>query len=212
MDSQKQEDRPHDEASASLSGAHGSASAALADKIITAIEGHFRDWLMSGEHAEAKQLVAEILDCENEQLRRYCGCLEEQLDELGLKAAQRAAGLHEPNGPISHARERGHHSMKTPTESSVAETPAQGQMQGVAAVAGGFGDGEIVEAQDAVTLLWRPAMIERYAPYRGRDGWYIRWHDNPPSTESQGGWNFRVRRSSPNDRDVPTSRNGEQKQ
>lgn len=77
--------------------ATGSASAALADKIITAIEGRFRDWLMSGEHAEAKQLVAEILDRENEQLRRYCGCLEEQLDEFGLKAAQRAAGLDEPN-------------------------------------------------------------------------------------------------------------------
>lgn len=29
--------------------------------------------------------------------------------------------------------------MKTKTESSVDETPAQGQMQGVAAVAGGFG-------------------------------------------------------------------------
>lgn len=44
--------------------ADGSASAALAEKIVTAIEGRFRDWLMSGEHAAARQLVAEILDRE----------------------------------------------------------------------------------------------------------------------------------------------------
>ena len=33
----------------------------LAERIVTAIEGRFREWLMSGEHAEAKALVAEIL-------------------------------------------------------------------------------------------------------------------------------------------------------
>jgi hypothetical protein len=33
-----------------------------AERIVTAIEGRFRDWLMSGEHAEAVALVEEILD------------------------------------------------------------------------------------------------------------------------------------------------------
>lgn len=41
---------------------------------------------------------AAVLLHELRTLRRYCGCLEEQLDEFGLKAAQRAAGLDEPNG------------------------------------------------------------------------------------------------------------------
>ena len=40
---------------------------------------------------------AAVLLHELRNLRRYCGCLEEQLDEFGLRAAQRAAGLDEPN-------------------------------------------------------------------------------------------------------------------
>lgn len=36
----------------------------IADRIITALEGRFRDWLMSGEYAEAKALVAEIVERE----------------------------------------------------------------------------------------------------------------------------------------------------
>ncbi len=39
-------------------------ASALAETIVTAIEGRFRDWLMSNEHAEARRLVAEILDHE----------------------------------------------------------------------------------------------------------------------------------------------------
>jgi hypothetical protein len=48
-----------------------SPNAALADTLVTALEGRFRDWLMSGEHAEAKQLVAEILDREMDTLAEY---------------------------------------------------------------------------------------------------------------------------------------------
>lgn len=36
----------------------------IADRIITALEGRFRDWLMSDEHAEARALVAEIVERE----------------------------------------------------------------------------------------------------------------------------------------------------
>lgn len=43
------------------------------------------------------RLHAAVLLHELRSIRRYCGCLEEQLDEFGLKAAQRAAGLDEPN-------------------------------------------------------------------------------------------------------------------
>jgi hypothetical protein len=38
-----------------------------------------------------------VLLHELRSIRGYCGALEEQLDEFGLKAAQRAAGLNEPN-------------------------------------------------------------------------------------------------------------------
>ena len=51
-------DQPHEKSTRCES------CAALAESIVTAIEGRFRDWLMSSEHAEAKQLVAEILDRE----------------------------------------------------------------------------------------------------------------------------------------------------
>lgn len=40
----------------------------LAERIVTAIEGRFRDWLMSGEHAEAVALVAEVLADENPKI------------------------------------------------------------------------------------------------------------------------------------------------
>ena len=33
----------------------------LAERVVSAIENHFRDWLMSGEYHEAVELVAEIL-------------------------------------------------------------------------------------------------------------------------------------------------------
>ena len=42
--------------------------------------------------------------------------------------------------PISHARERGHHSMKNSEAPGVANAHEEGKMQGVAAVTGGFGD------------------------------------------------------------------------
>ena len=42
---------------------------------------------------------AAVLLHELRSVRRYCGALEDQLDEFGLKAAQRAAGLDEPNVP-----------------------------------------------------------------------------------------------------------------
>lgn len=47
-----------------LSVPSASVSPAIAEKIVTAIEGRFLDWLMDGEHEEAKQLVAEILERE----------------------------------------------------------------------------------------------------------------------------------------------------
>ena len=47
-----------------LSVATGSVSVDIAEKIITAIEGRFRDWLMHGEHTEAKELVTDILERE----------------------------------------------------------------------------------------------------------------------------------------------------
>lgn len=55
---------PKDGQSPGLSVPVGSVSLQIAEKIITAIEGRFRDWLMHGEHEEAKQLVAEILERE----------------------------------------------------------------------------------------------------------------------------------------------------
>jgi hypothetical protein len=39
----------------------GSHASALAEKIVTAFEGHFREWMMPGEHGEAVDLVAEIV-------------------------------------------------------------------------------------------------------------------------------------------------------
>ena len=57
-----------------------------------------RNW--ADHHADhASDLITE-----NEQLRRYCGCLEDQLDEYGLKAAQRAAGIDQPNDKIRDAQ------------------------------------------------------------------------------------------------------------
>ena len=32
-----------------------------AERVVSAIENHFRDWLMPGEYQEAVELVAEIL-------------------------------------------------------------------------------------------------------------------------------------------------------
>ena len=45
----------------------------ISERIVTAIEGHFRDWLMSGEHAEAVDLVAQII---NESIEGGCDCLK----------------------------------------------------------------------------------------------------------------------------------------
>ena len=39
-------------------------NAIIAERIVTAIEGRLRDWLMAGEHAEVVQLVTEILNDE----------------------------------------------------------------------------------------------------------------------------------------------------
>lgn len=64
---------------------------ALADKIVTAIEGRFRDWLMSGEHAEAKQLVAEVLARE---LDGWTVRAEDYAHLAGAARALRAACRH----------------------------------------------------------------------------------------------------------------------
>ena len=52
------------EAERSLGSANSLMSAELAEKIITAIEGEFRDWLMHGEHPRAVQVATEILERE----------------------------------------------------------------------------------------------------------------------------------------------------
>ena len=39
----------------------------IAERVVSAIENNFRDWLMSGEYQEAVKLVAEILKRETKQ-------------------------------------------------------------------------------------------------------------------------------------------------
>lgn len=54
-----------------------------------------------------------------------------------------------------------------------------------------FKAGDVVEAHDRNnTGLWRVARIEREAPYRGREGYYVLWVMplGAPSWESRGGW------------------------
>ena len=36
----------------------------VSERVVSAIENNFRDWLMPGEHQEAVELVAEILERE----------------------------------------------------------------------------------------------------------------------------------------------------
>lgn len=52
-----------------------------------------------------------------------------------------------------------------------------------------FKAGESVEAQNE-NLEWRAASIERFEPYRGREGYYILWAlpADAPSWVSRGGW------------------------
>lgn len=56
-----------------------------------------------------------------------------------------------------------------------------------------FYPGDIVQAQDPHSLLWRRAQVDRFVPYKGKEGYYILWRDNPPPYESQGGWSFLVK-------------------
>ena len=39
----------------------------LAERVVSAIENHFRDWLMPGEYQEAVKLVAEVLKRETKK-------------------------------------------------------------------------------------------------------------------------------------------------
>ena len=39
----------------------------IAERVVSAIENNFRDWLMPGEYQEAVKLVAEILKRETKQ-------------------------------------------------------------------------------------------------------------------------------------------------
>ena len=39
----------------------------IAERVVSAIENNFRDWLMPGEYQEAVELVAEILKRETKQ-------------------------------------------------------------------------------------------------------------------------------------------------
>lgn len=54
-----------------------------------------------------------------------------------------------------------------------------------------FKAGDAVEVQVGGRLgAWREARIERPAPYRGREGYYILWNlpVDAPMWESRGGW------------------------
>lgn len=75
--STKIEDKPIAHAGADSSPRCAVSSCALAERIVTAVEGRFRDWLMSGEHAEAVQLVAEILERELDEWTVQSRALEE---------------------------------------------------------------------------------------------------------------------------------------
>ena len=39
----------------------------IAERVVSAIENNFRDWLMPGEYQEAVELVAEILKLESKK-------------------------------------------------------------------------------------------------------------------------------------------------
>lgn len=54
-----------------------------------------------------------------------------------------------------------------------------------------FKAGDAVQVQQGGRLGdWRDALIERPAPYRGREGYYILWPlpADAPMWESRGGW------------------------
>lgn len=54
-----------------------------------------------------------------------------------------------------------------------------------------FKAGDIVQVQEGGRFgEWREARIERPAPYRGREGYYVLWTlpADAPSWVSRGGW------------------------
>lgn len=51
--------------------------------------------------------------------------------------------------------------------------------------------GDKIECRDPTSGSWRPAWVERLAPYRGRPGYYIQWEPLPKNSwESSGGWTY----------------------
>ena len=49
------------------SGMNDQEAKRVAERVVSAIENHFRDWLMPGEYHEAVELVAEVLKRETKQ-------------------------------------------------------------------------------------------------------------------------------------------------
>lgn len=64
MSNDKQETGTPNEAPASLGLAEGSAAFEIADRIISALEGNFREWIGPDEYAHAKPMLAAIIDRE----------------------------------------------------------------------------------------------------------------------------------------------------
>jgi hypothetical protein len=53
----------------------------------------------------------------------------------------------------------------------------------------GYQVGELIEARDPASGLWRPCHVMSLAPYRGQPGYYIQWFPLPKLSEmSSGGW------------------------
>lgn len=59
----------------------------------------------------------------------------------------------------------------------------------------GKADGTLESFDASGTRTWRKCNVERFAPYHGMPGWYIRWSDKPRMEmwESSGGWTFQLR-------------------
>ena len=58
-----------------------------------------------------------------------------------------------------------------------------------------FKAGDAVQVQEGGRFgAWREARVERPAPYRGREGYYIFWNlpSDAPSWVSRGGWKMGV--------------------
>ena len=112
---------PTDEQSSGLSAPAGSVSLALAGKIISAIEGTYRDWLNPAEYAEIKPIIAQIIERElggwtvqasdydklgqcADELAKVLDVLRHPLDDTALRALQYHRELRRQSSPNNAVR------------------------------------------------------------------------------------------------------------